>query len=317
MKKEKNDFLTSRNTLFELYFEGNYKEGFKLSEILYKNFPDKITDTAFWVACFSSLTKNRDRAIKVLNESLDKGIWWSPAMILGETDFNFIKEEKEFKDIVERCMVLFEKAQKKTKPECLIFTPKTFDTSGTNKLFMAIHFRGSRSEDFSRYFKKIVLERNYILAVPQSSQLYAVDRYCWDDRDLAKKELQKHYDELKKTYRLNENEIIIAGASQGGSLSIEMVLGENNPGLKKFVSIIPGIRYPSSYHPLLQNGVKKGAKGAIISGEKDFNLQGAKDVYKEAEKIGFPCKFIIMERVGHEMPDNFDRYFTEAINFVE
>jgi len=317
MDKKKNDFLTLKNKLLELYYERKYKEALKVAKMAYEKFKDRITDTTFWLACFNSLLKNKDEAIIILKNALDNGIWWSPQLLMSETDFDFIKEEKEFKEIVERCRVFFEEAQSKAKPECLLLHAESFDNKKESKLFIAIHFRGSNAEEFSEYFKKIVLKRDYILAVPQSSQISTLNKFCWDNHEAAKKEISDHYKEISNKYRLNEEETIIAGASQGGALSLELALGENKLNIKKFISIIPGIKDISSYIPLVKNGVNKGIKGFIITGEKDFYLPMAKEFYEEARKLKLQCEFVSIKGMGHNIPENFEDYLNEALDFLK
>jgi len=142
-------------------------------------------------------------------------------LMISESDFDFIKKDKEFKEILERCRVFFEETQSKAKPECLLFHPEGFDSKEENKLFIAIRFRGSNAEEFEEYFKKSVLKRGYMLAVPQSSQISTLNKFCWDNQEIAKKEISNHYNEINNKYRLDEKETIIAGASRGGGLSLE------------------------------------------------------------------------------------------------
>ena len=317
MDKEKSNFLTLRNKLFALYYEKKYKEALKVAEIAYENYKDKIIETTFWLACFNSLLKKKDKTIKILNNALDNGIWWSPQLMISESDFDFIKKYKEFKEILERCRVFFEKAQSKAKPKCLLFHPEDFNSKKENKLFIAIHFRGSNAEEFEEYFKKSVLKRGYMLAVPQSSQIFTLNKFCWDNREIAKKEISNHYNEINNKYRLDEKETIIAGASQGGGLSLELALGENELHIKKFISIIPGIVDVSSYIPLLKSGVSKNIKGFIITGEKDFYFQKVKELYEEAQKLKLQCKFVSIKGMGHNIPENFEDYLNEALDFLK
>ena len=122
---------------------------------------------------------------------------------------------------------------------------------------------------------------------------------------------------IRDRYRLNEEETIIAGASQGGALSLELALGENELNIKKFISIIPGIVDVSSYIPLLKNGVSKNVKGFIITGEKDFYFPMAKEFYEEARKLKLQCEFVSIKGMGHNIPENFEDYLNEALDFLK
>jgi predicted esterase len=311
------DFMEFRNKVYNLYLEGKYSEALEIAEKAYARFKDEISKTSYWLACLNSVLRKEDKAIEILTNSLNNGVWWSPKLLEGERDLDPVRNREEFKEILKKCSSIFREKQKESKPERLVFYPDKFDRETKYPLFVALHWKGGNAEEFSKYWK-FVLKRGYILLVPQSSQLNGTNAYCWDDWEKAKKEVISHIIEIKERHNLIEDSIIIAGASQGASIGIiNFALENTSPNIKRFIAVIPSIVDVSFLIPLLKNGIQKGVKGYIIAGEKDNFTKSIKDLYSEMEKAGLQCKLTIVTGLGHDFPPNFDIYLDEALDYVK
>ncbi len=310
------EFIELRNKMYRLYLEGRYSEAREVAEDAYARFKDEVSETSYWLACLNSVLHNEDKAIEILKSSLNAGIFWSPKQLEEEKDFDPIRNLEEFKEILEKCSQIFEEKQTQAKPERLVFYPDNFDEKKRYPLFVALHWKGGNAEKFSTHWKH-VLKRGYILLVPQSSQLFGPKRYCWDDWEKAKNEITNHILEIEK-HNLIEDDIVIAGASQGANRGIiNFAFEDTSLNIKKFIAVIPPIRDVSFYVPLLENGAKKGVKGYIIAGEKDMFTENTKELHSEMEKVGIQCKLTVIKGMGHEFPSNFDDYIDEALDYIE
>ena len=303
--------------LFQLYYEGKYSEALEVAEEAHKKFRNKVSKTSYWLACLYALSGSKEKAIEVLRNSLDTGIFWSPKVLQSESDFDHIRDREEFKDIADRCSLIYYEMQKNAKPERLIFYPDNFNAKEKYPLLVALHWKGGNAQEFCEYWKS-VLKRGFILLVPQSSQLYSSDEYCWDDFEKGKSEVIEHIADVKETHNIIEDNIIIAGASQGAALCLTNFVFSDTPfNFRKFIAVIPPIANVKFYAFFIESGVNRGAKGVIIAGEKDRYFQNTKALYKEMEKVNLHCKFVSIPDVSHSFPDNFDTYLSEAIDYLE
>ena len=316
-KMEREDFAEYRKKVYELYFQRRYNEALEIAEKAYAQFEDKISETSYWLACFNSVLHKEDKAIEILTTSLDDGVWWSPRMLEGEKDLDPLRNREEFKRIMKRCREIFEGKQRESRPERLVFYPDKLDPGEKHRLLVALHRGGDNAEEFCKYWKH-VLKRGYILLVPQSSQLYGPDAYCWSDWGKARDEVLKHIIEMKEKHSLIEGGIVVAGASQGASLGmIDLVLEDTPLDLEKFIAVIPPIDDVSLFIPLLENGVRKGVKGYILAGEKDNFTKNTRDLCSEMEKAGLPYRLTVVKGLGHDFPSDFDVYLDEALDYME
>jgi hypothetical protein len=50
-------------------------------------FPDRWADTLYWRACLTAVIGDREVALRLLEEAVEHGCWWSEAALRGEPDF--------------------------------------------------------------------------------------------------------------------------------------------------------------------------------------------------------------------------------------
>lgn len=167
-------------------------------------------------------------------------------------------------------------------------------------------------KDFAPYWLDDDLLNNYVFGFPQSSQVFGCNTYCWDDMDISVKEITTMFNEFKEKF--NSKEDIIAGASQGGRLAIELVLNDIIAS-KGFIAVIPSIQNVAAFENLI-NENKKVIKGYIITGDKDSFYNNVVELVKIFEKNNYQCRLIVKEGLGHFFPKDFTDLLKEAIEFV-
>lgn len=166
--------------------------------------------------------------------------------------------------------------------------------------------------DFAPYWFDNRLLEDFLFAFPQSSQVFGYNAYCWDDPKIVKEDITSLFKEFKgKFYTVHD---IIAGASQGGKLAIELSLNGTLAG-KGFIAVIPAIQNTDSIKKLLEENTNK-IKGCIITGDQDPFYQQTVRLAKLLEENDIACKFIVKEGLGHFFPKDFTKLIKEAIEFI-
>jgi len=306
-----------RKTVYKLYLEGKYTEALETAEEASTRFRDEISETSFWIACLDCVLHKENEALQILESSLSAGTWWSPKQLEMEKDLNPLKDRQEFKEILEECCHRFEEEQKESRPERLVFCPENLDEKKKRPLFVALHMKGGNAEETSRHWMHVV-KTGHVLLVPQSSQLFGPKEYCWDDWNTSKKEVLGHINEIKGSYSIDEDSIVVAGASQGASVGIiDLVLGDTSLNLRKCIAVVPSVDDLSFYTPLLEGAASRRVRAYVLSGEKDHFLENTKKLYQEMTKVGIHCKLEVVRGLGHDFPPNFDDYIDEALNYLE
>jgi len=301
-------FFELQNQLFELFSLEKLDEVHSLIEKAEKDYPDRLDKTLFWKACVFSLQGKEEQAILALDEGLQRGIWWNPTKLTVDEDLKRLQSREDFKGIVNRCKEILENQQQKSSPELFIFGNERSETG-----IFSLHWRGSNVKDFAPYWFDESLLNQFLLVFPQSSQIFGYNAYCWDDQQIAVKDVSDLFGAFKKKYRTKQD--IIAGASQGGKLAIELCLKEELLETKGFIAVIPAIHDVSGFENLLK-GNGKPKKGCIITGNQDPFYKKTVELVKMFEAQQFPCKLIVKEGLGHFFPDDFPKLLKDAITFV-
>ncbi|MFW5799186.1 MAG: alpha/beta hydrolase [Spirochaetota bacterium] len=309
------NFYVTAQKIMELQEEGKYKEALDLTLKAHKNFTKQHNRTGYWLACLYSKLDDKGNAIQSLREWINEGYWTSPKTLSKETDLDNIRNTEEFKKIIEINKKRFEEEKKYAKPEVSVIIPKSYSKDDLYPLLIAIHWRGSNIEEFSHYYKDVVIEEETVLGVVQSSQLCGDNMYCWDDYDKAKQEIEEHYDKIMSEYSVNNDDVILSGASQGGKLSIELAL-EDIIECRGFISVIPYLPDINDYTDKIAQAVKKGIKAVIITGDKDISYENTIELSKKMKDAGMDFKLFVKKNMGHTIPSDFKSLLKTSIDFI-
>lgn len=301
------DFFELRKKIFSLYTDGEYQTGLDLLNAVEDNFPDYIVRITYWKACFYALLNHKDHALATLEKALGEGYWWHPDMLKSENDLISLQKEPRFEKILERATEIQSKMEKTSKPRLITTLPKSQSTA----LLLAIHARGSNA-DIASSFWHSAAQLGLTLAIPQSSQIFSPDTYCWDDEDITLAELKAHYQTLPA-----EPPLILGGMSQGAARAIQFTLSQALPS-SGFIAVVPSIDLDEidSLESSFKAKSNQDIRGYIITGGKDPRREFAYTIQKLMQQNGQQCELKEFPDMGHEYPPNFSTLLKEAINFI-
>jgi predicted esterase len=298
--------------LFKLFDEGKYQEALDVANVIEETYPDMIHKTYFWRACLYCALEETSQAMLELNSGLNQGVWWNPNTLMNDADLKPLHDIDEFRDILKQCESILKEASSLAKPEHLILKPEANMQERIPVLY-SLHWRGDNINSFSQYWDIEELREDYIFAFPQSSQIYGFNAFCWDNTEIAKEEIMTTLKKIKKEIDIENNDVILAGASQGGKLALELALNNEISNVKGFIIVVPSIREITGYEGLIEKATEKGMKGYIITGDKDYFYSDVLKLQTLFEEKNFPCKLYIKEGMGHFFPQDFSTILVEAI----
>jgi predicted esterase len=151
------------------------------------------------------------------------------------------------------------------------------------------------------------VNEGWTLIIPQSSQVYDSMGFCWDDMDLARHELRNHLDDSRRKRGIDTDGMVIAGASQGGRLALELAHESGVPWL----CAIPA--FPAGYDVAPLIGVPAHTRGAFLLGERDAAGVNARRVIRALESGGVHVMVRTLKDVGHDLPEDFPRQAADIL----
>ncbi len=161
-------FQDFRTDVFRFYQERKYSEALRVATEASKEFPEHRARTTFWSACLQSRLGNLDRAVQVLREGLQEGVWW-PEETLRDSDLDPVRSNPEFALILEECQRLKQKSARIAKPELLVKSPTGLSKGESWPVLVVCHQRYGERPDQTAHEWSSILRNGVGLAVPWSS----------------------------------------------------------------------------------------------------------------------------------------------------
>ena len=312
--KEFSNYQEMRDYFGKLYEQEKYREAAKVLEQGLLDFPDHLEANSFNLAIIYSQINQCDKCIESLQYGLDHGVWFSIYAFLSDV-WDPCRKLEKFENILTQNQELRQKAQKTAKSELVIITPEGYNKSKKYPLFIALHGGNSNIANFEKVWKSEKLQKEFITAYVQSSQIVAMNGFSWtEDIKIARKDISEAYFKILEEYSINKNEVIIGGFSSGGVAALEISLCNTIP-VKGFVSLCPGKPESFTEENIIESK-KRGIRGTILTTEMDPRLNIQKEMAELLEKSGFEYQFVVTPDIGHWFPDDLDTKIDEAIKYI-
>ncbi|MEI5906635.1 alpha/beta hydrolase [Bacillus spongiae] len=254
-----------------------------------------------------------DEALALFKEAtIDHQFWYSYEYLIEDEDLDVLRKYDEFQKLVQLCKEREEAAKKSVKPDLNLIMPQDKET---NSLFIALHGDQENREMAEGYWKSIV-SKQYMLALPQSSQIEFSEAYNWEDVEQGTGELKNHIDTIMKTNQMNQENTLIGGFSAGAKVALHSLMTEEVKA-KGFIFVAPWLpdldEWEENLHILSENGLK----GYVICGDKDEDcLESSEKLVAILKKHNIPHTFKLVKNLDHDYPDDFDQILREAVEFI-
>lgn len=304
------------NESIDLYMQGKYLESYNyITENggKVKGNDAQIYNFRYCFACKAGLT---ELAIDIMKEAIiEKGYWYSYNYLIGDDDLKILNEYSEFNELVNICKDRELKATESSISDIRIIKPNNIVDGKRYPLIIALHGNGQNIPITMNHWSSCV-ENNYILALPQSSQIGFSGAYSWNDFEKGCKEVKEHYENLLKDNNMDLNNFIIGGFSAGARTALYSMLNDdiNAAG---FIFIGPWLPEIDEWEHLLNKLKSKGIKGYIICGDKDEDcFESTKKFVGMLNERNIANVFNVVRNLKHAYPDNFDSYLKAATEYI-
>ncbi len=201
-----------------------------------------------------------EEAMHVMKEAIiEKGFWYGNEYLITDDDLKSLHKFEEFHKMVQLCKEREELAKKTERADV-----KFIDGKKKEKLFIAMHGDQENIAIVEPYWKS-VLDQDYTLALPQSSQIQFSDGFVWDDIHRGKEELKEHYVTFIENHTVES--LIIGGFSAGARVALYTIL-QKNIDVDGFIFVAPWLPEVDEWNELLEVLQNKNIKGYIVCGIK-------------------------------------------------
>jgi predicted esterase len=176
--------------------------------------------------------------------------------------------------------------------ECLFISPST--ATWSPRTLFVIHGHGDTARRFLGPWLPLVND-GWSIVVPQLSG---------DDKERALAELRQHLDDCRRKRGIDSEGMIVAGASEGAPLAIDIAREAGLPWL----CLIP--LFPSGY----DLGMPPQTPGAFLLGELDGANKRTQRMIDTLRMAGATVHVRTMPGIGHDFPPDFAEQATSLLD---
>lgn len=280
-------------------------------------FPEEAHQVLYLRSCLAARTGQTELSLSLIQEALDKGLWYNRQMMRESPSWKVLQGLPEFEQMVEVCAVREDEAH--GEPELFVTEPTGgFQEGQTYPLFLTLHGNMSNAQQALRGWHRVV-DEGWILAAAQSSQVTTANMYIWDNQETAMRELEAHYKRLCAEYPVDTEKVLVVGFSMGGETALRAVLSGIIPA-RGFILLGPGgptVDQPEAWLPTLGEGRARGTRGYILMGDADgiIEPEELRKLTRLLASYGIPCEIEVLPGLRHEYPRDF-AVVQRALDFV-
>ena len=304
-------FTQTAKEMMQAYSSGNYELALKIAEQACIDFPDNIDHPLMWRISILCRSNRTDESLQLLAKSLDEGYWWSEIFFEDE-DFNDVRELPEFQRLVAISLKQRQKeVSKNYQPVRFVVEAAQGGEKPYPVLFTMHGMGGAGQTDVD--FWRAASELGWLVVSLQSSQLFSMNGFCWDDLVKAEQEVLEHIEAIRSEYSIDEKQIVLGGFSQGAGLAILSSLSEKIPAMG-FIGV--GTWAPD-VEPIAKRAKSKPlVRGYFVFGEQDHTIERADEIRTALAEAGLELADERYSDLGHEFPSNAHETMKRALQFI-
>lgn len=293
-----------------LYQIGEYAKALELAtreQSIFSEHAQKVI-YAWRMECALGL-KDKALALRLLEEALQAGYWYSN--VQEDEDFVLLHGDPEF----ERLAGISDgrRAQAIASAVPIIKTLTPVGRSSPYPLLLALHGANATAET-GHWIAAV--SHGWFLGMPQSSQVFAPDRYTWNDWDWALQEVPQRFATICAEHPIDTERVVLAGFSQGGGLVTWLALGRKIR-VRGLVLVGPFLSNVHNLLPTLEEHKPYNLRAYIVAGMRDqYCYEIAQQLSELLPKYGIQCKLDVYDDMEHAFPHDFERKLPEALDYI-
>jgi predicted esterase len=317
------DFLTFdelQTRLQELYSAGDAAIALELLSVQTPNFPEYQPLLVFWQSVLEAHLGNSSGSMRLLSAMLDRGIWYSAAVLRNNPAFEGLLDDPEFQALLRRNQAIREADPTSRIPLLTVRPANRCQPGGPScPLLLALHANYT-SAHTSLPFWQPAATLGWMVSALQSSQILWRGAAVWNDRQTAREEAQRYFNTLQSQYALDLDRLVLGGNGQGAEIAAWLALSGSLParGLILIGQNGPLTDKPGQWSGLLADYGGPDLRVYLIWGEEDNNADPdhLTRFVESLQQAGFPSEFEIVPQLGADDAEGYDSSVQRALDFV-
>jgi predicted esterase len=309
------DYAAVRRDLTALYGRQEYGQALALLQQYSQLFPQQGL-MYHWKMCLTARANDPELAILAFKEALAAGYSYPAALIREDDDLASLQGIPAYEELATLNLRRFADVETHTRPELLVLPPAK---NGTDRLPLLLGLHGnSQNARLAANDWQPIVERGWLLACAQSSQVLMPDAYVWNDLERGTTDAAHLYQLLNTKDVIDPECIVLGGFSAGGGLAIHLAV---TGAIKSrgFLVVGPYLHDLELLKPHLDTAAMNGLRGYIVMGlqEPPEGQEIMRNIHALLNATGIPCELEEHPEIAHAFPADFGRNLEKALAFLQ
>ena len=302
-------FPDVRRKLFERYRAGDYAGAMEIARSAAVEHPEQGARTTYWIACLEALQGDADRALHVLNDGQDRGLWWAPEMLKTDPDLAALRDDGRLAEVIARS----EQARRAwggSMPTAPVV--RGLDSVPRRAAMILLHGRGEPPEAMLDRWPAVP---GVGIVAPRSTQAFAMDAGCWDDPRQAQTDVERGVADALGEADAATVPRLLGGFSQGAGLALVLTTRHRPAGVLGVLAVAPSARWALD---LLGSDRLEadGLRCALIVGEEDRLLDACQQVAERVREGGAEVRTDVVAALGHDYPPDLEERLPPLLDWM-
>ena len=261
--------------------------------------------------CLANRSGQPELALRLFAESLAQGYWSDPDQMLDDEDLFSLRDDAEFKRLLDICRDQQATAQRTAQPELHLLWPIATTPA---PLLVALHGNQQNAADTAPAWEPLTAA-GWCVALPQSSQMASPNAFVWNDLATATAEMRTHAETLRQHPRIDFSHCVVAGFSMGARQALWSVLDGIFPA-QGLILLGPWLPELSAWLPRLPRLAETGTRTYVIIGDADRAcLPHAEALVAALRARDLPCELELHPGMRHRYPPDFAASLHRALTY--
>jgi len=264
---------------------------------------------SFNAGCAYSLAKNKRNAIRYAAKAYEKGM----LQFESDKDYDYVKNNRKFKKIVEAANTEIETLKKKTSLIPTTYFPSKYNKEEAAPLMVLLHGYGGNPANIIELYKPLAEHREVVLMACRASEIQSRNSFYWDfENRIAIDKIRRDIESVAKRFNIDKDKIVLSGFSQGGYLCYDFGL-KNADLFKGLLPVAGSIPKNISLSPTAKKDLKL---FAFIGLQESENFLAAYDSLDDRlDELDVPY-YLHYSNVGHQYPENTGDALIQAYDWI-
>ncbi len=268
-----------------------------------------------WKMCLAARANDPDLAIQAFRDALEQGYAFPAALIREDEDLATLQGIAAYEELAQLSLQRIAEAEAHTRPE-LVVIPPAGERVERAPLLLGLHGNAQNARLAANDWHPIV-EKGWMLATAQSTQVLTSDAYIWNDFARGTAEVRKLFGTLNTQEAIDPERVVLGGFSMGGGLAVHMAV-TGAMKTRGFIVVGPYLRDLEPLTPYLDTAAASGLRGYIIMGlqEPPEGQEIIRKIDAFLNRHGIPCELEEHPELAHAFPADFGQSLDKALAFL-